>query len=105
MAAWFLCIAALGTGSIVLHHLALRVPRVAGSAVALVHCCLDGQGFDMMRAPFFLSRKMVDNKPGRRFNGIERRLFIWMHRHVTNATEFFRIPRNRIVELGGRIEL
>jgi KUP system potassium uptake protein len=34
-----------------------------------------------------------------------RRLFIWMHRNASDATEFFRIPRNRIVELGARIEL
>ena len=58
-----------------------------------------------MRAALFLSRKMVDNKPGRRFKGIERPLFIGMHRNVTDATEIFRIPRNRIVELGAHIEL
>jgi KUP system potassium uptake protein len=72
---------------------------------ALAHCSLDGQGFDMMRTTFFLSRETVDNKPGPRLKGIARRLFIWMHRNATDATEFFRIPRNRIVELGARIEL
>jgi KUP system potassium uptake protein len=41
----------------------------------------------------------------RRFQAMERRLFSWMHRNATDATEFFRIPRNRIVELGARIEL
>ncbi|HYA65792.1 MAG TPA: KUP/HAK/KT family potassium transporter, partial [Burkholderiaceae bacterium] len=72
---------------------------------ALAQCSLDGQGFDMMRTTFFLSRETVDNKPGPRLKGIARRLFIWMHRNATDATEFFRIPRNRIVELGARIEL
>jgi len=43
----------------------------------------------MMRATLFLSRKMVDKKPGPRFKGIARRLFIRMHRNVTDATEFF----------------
>ncbi|HYA65877.1 MAG TPA: potassium transporter Kup, partial [Burkholderiaceae bacterium] len=72
---------------------------------ALAHCSLDGQGFDMMRTTFFLSRETVARKPGRSFEGIARRLFAWMHRNATDATEFFRIPRNRIVELGARIEL
>ncbi|SPE34916.1 putative potassium transport system protein kup 1 [Burkholderiales bacterium] len=73
--------------------------------VALSHCSLDGQGFDMMRTTFFLSRETVELAPGRRLHGFARRLFTWMHRNATDATEFFRIPRNRIVELGARIEL
>jgi KUP system potassium uptake protein len=73
---------------------------------ALARCTLDGEGFDMMRTTFFLSRETVDvARRSRRFQAIERRLFSWMHRNATDATEFFRIPRNRIVELGARIEL
>jgi len=73
--------------------------------VALAHCTLDGQGFDMMQTTFFLSRETIETARGRRIKGIGRRLFAWMHRNATDATEFFRIPRNRIVELGARIEL
>jgi len=73
---------------------------------ALTFCTLDGEGFDMMRTTFFVSRETVGvARRGRRFQGLERRLFAWMHRNATDATEFFRIPRNRIVELGARIEL
>lgn len=73
---------------------------------ALARCTLDGEGFDMMRTTFFLSRETVDvPRRARRFSGGGRRLFSWMHRNATDATEFFRIPRNRIVELGARIEL
>jgi KUP system potassium uptake protein len=28
-----------------------------------------------------------------------------MHRNALSATEFFRIPPNRVVELGGQVEL
>jgi KUP system potassium uptake protein len=73
--------------------------------VALSHCTLEGEGFDMMRTTFFLSRETVETAKGKRMQRFARRLFAWMHRNATDATEFFRIPRNRIVELGARIEI
>jgi len=41
----------------------------------------------------------------RRLNPLLRRLFAWMQHNAADATEFFRLPPNRIVELGARIEL
>jgi KUP system potassium uptake protein len=32
-------------------------------------------------------------------------LFAWMARNATNATEFFNIPANRVVELGTHVEI
>ncbi|MGH7087886.1 MAG: KUP/HAK/KT family potassium transporter [Stellaceae bacterium] len=32
-------------------------------------------------------------------------LFIFMQRTMLSATEYFRIPSNRVVELGGQIEI
>jgi KUP system potassium uptake protein len=72
---------------------------------ALARCTLDGEGFDIMRTTFFLSRETVGAGARRNAGGLPRRLFIWMHRNATDATEFFRIPRNRMVELGARVEL
>ncbi len=72
---------------------------------ALARCTLDGEGFDMMRTTFFLSRETVEASRHHGLLGFARRVFSWMHRNATDATEFFRIPRNRIVELGARIEL
>jgi K+ transporter len=37
----------------------------------------------------------------RRLNPLLRRLFSWMQHNAADATEFFRLPPNRIVELGG----
>jgi KUP system potassium uptake protein len=71
---------------------------------ALSHCTLDGEGFDLMRTTFFVSRETVAVRRGKGFR-LAARLFVWMHRNATDATEFFQIPRNRIVELGGRIEV
>ena len=33
------------------------------------------------------------------------RLFVSMSRNAVKATDFFRIPTNRVVELGSRIEI
>jgi KUP system potassium uptake protein len=33
------------------------------------------------------------------------KLFEAMHRNAMAATEFFRIPSNRVIELGGQVEL
>jgi KUP system potassium uptake protein len=72
---------------------------------AFADCTLDGEGFDLMRTSFFMSRETVCVGAHGRLNPVVRRLFIWMHRNAYDATDFFRIPRNRIVELGVRIEL
>jgi KUP system potassium uptake protein len=72
---------------------------------AFARCVLDGEGFDLMRTTFFVSHETVCVGEHRRLNPVVRRLFIWMHRNAYDATDFFRIPRNRIVELGARIEL
>jgi KUP system potassium uptake protein len=43
---------------------------------------------------------------GRRgLNPLLRGLFAWVQHNAADATEFFRLPPNRIVELGARIEL
>ncbi len=66
-----------------------------------------GLRFDLMDTSFFLSRvKVMTVGAGRRaLNPVSRWLYAWMQRNAADATEFFRIPPNRIVELGARIEL
>jgi len=89
---------------IVLHYGFMQQPDIPA---ALGRHPVGGQGFDMMQTSFFLSRVTIaapDTGRGR-LNPLVRRLFAWLHRNETDATEFFRIPRNRIVELGARIEL
>jgi KUP system potassium uptake protein len=74
---------------------------------ALVNCLLEGQGIDEMQTTFFISRvsvsKTVDDRD--QINPLFCQIFAWLHRNEADATEFFHIPRNRIVELGAQIEL
>jgi KUP system potassium uptake protein len=62
--------------------------------------------FNLLETSFFVGRETVVAKPGAR--GIWRwrkKLFIFLQRTMLNATEYFRIPGNRVVELGGQIEI
>jgi KUP system potassium uptake protein len=54
-----------------------------------------------MDTSFFVGRVTIVA----RLNAIRYRLFEAMHRNALAATEFFRIPPNRVVELGGQVEI
>ncbi len=89
---------------IVLHYGFMQDPDVPA---ALAHCSLGGQALEEMETTYFLSRVSVAKSGAdpQRLNPLFCGLFGWMHRNEADATEFFRIPRNRIVELGAQIEL
>jgi KUP system potassium uptake protein len=76
-----------------------NVPR------ALEECRAHQLVFDMMDTSFFVGRVTVVARKFTRLNAIRYRLFEAMHRNALAATEFFRIPPNRVVELGGQVEI
>ena len=72
--------------------------------LAALNCI--GGAFDMMTASFFLGRqKLVASaaKPGMAL--WRERLFSWMSKSSESAMEFFKIPSNRVVELGSQIQI
>jgi KUP system potassium uptake protein len=61
---------------------------------------------NLMETSFFIGREKVRPRPSRVVVWRWRdRLFILLANLALDATEFFRIPPNRVVELGGQIEL
>ncbi|MBV7255615.1 potassium transporter Kup [Pacificimonas sp. WHA3] len=64
-----------------------------------------GPKFDMMSTSFFLSRQtlIAAEKPGMML--WREKLFAWMLRNSATAMEFFRLPTNRVVELGSQVEI
>ena len=65
-----------------------------------------GMEFNMMETSFFLSRQTL--VPTTQLPGMalwREKLFAAMSRNASSATAFFKIPTNRVVELGTRIEL
>jgi KUP system potassium uptake protein len=71
---------------------------------ALALCRVGGLRFDLMDTSFFVRREKIIAK---RRSGISLpfKKLILLSNMALDATEFFRIPVNRIVELGGRIKL
>ncbi len=62
--------------------------------------------FNPMETTYFLGRELliVSNKR-KTMSAWRKKLFIFMSHNALNATSFFRIPPNRVVELGSQIEL
>jgi KUP system potassium uptake protein len=64
-----------------------------------------GAEFKMMDTSFFLSRQtlLASERPGMMI--WREKLFSWMLRNAESAMEFFRLPTNRVVELGSQVEI
>ncbi|MGE5268486.1 MAG: potassium transporter Kup [Thiohalocapsa sp.] len=73
---------------------------------ALAQCRVQHFHINLMETSFFIGREKVRPRPRRAaFWRWRDRLFILLTDLALDATEFFRIPPNRVVELGGQIEL
>ena len=72
---------------------------------ALKRVKMCGEPFEMMKTSFFLSRQtlIASAKPGMAL--WREKLFAWMLRNAASAMEFFRLPTNRVVELGSQVEI
>jgi KUP system potassium uptake protein len=66
---------------------------------------LNSKGIDFkpMQASYFLGRETVVPASVPKLRFVRRWLFLFMSRNAVSATEFFRIPSDRVVELGVRI--
>jgi KUP system potassium uptake protein len=65
-----------------------------------------GEPFDMMTSSFFLGRQKLiasKDKPGMAL--WRERLFAWMMKSSESAMEFFKLPTNRVVELGSQMQI
>ena len=58
-----------------------------------------------MRTSYFLSRETLVVQKKFSFKSVRNRLFSLMMRNATRSTRFFRIPPNRVVEMGTQIEI
>lgn len=64
-----------------------------------------GPEFKMMDTSFFLARQTLlpSARPGMAL--WREKLFAWMLRNAESAMEFFKLPTNRVVELGSQVEI
>ena len=75
------------------------VPRDLGNTP------LAGGPFNMMTTSFYLGRQklIATKRPG--MAQWRERLFAWMNKNSESAMEFFKLPTNRVVELGSQLEI
>ena len=74
-------------------------------AALLKSCEMRGLHVEPMLTSYFLSRENVipTNLPGMAL--WREYIFVWMYRNGARASDFFRIPANRVVELGTQVEI
>jgi len=89
------------------YRLTLRYGFMEETDVPQALAAADGCGgpFELMKTSFFLSRQtlLASDKPGMAI--WREKLFSWMMRNSASAMEFFRLPTNRVVELGSQLEI
>ena len=94
----------LGKGffGLVLEYGFMQEPDVPAALKNVTGC---GQAFRMMETSFFLARQTLlpSAKPGMPL--WREKIFAWMLRNAESAMEFFRLPTNRVVELGSQVEI
>jgi KUP system potassium uptake protein len=94
----------LGQGfyRLVIHYGFMQEPDVPAALAQVTHC---GPQFKMMDTSFFLARQtlLASSRPGMAI--WREKLFAWMLRNAESAMEFFRLPTNRVVELGSQVEI
>ncbi|WP_326525053.1 potassium transporter Kup [Sphingomonas sp.] len=80
----------------------MQEPDVPAALKLARHC---GGEFRMMDTSFFLARQtlLASDKPAMML--WREKLFAWMLRNAESAMEFFRLPTNRVVELGSQVEI
>jgi KUP system potassium uptake protein len=85
---------------VVLHFGYMESPRVP-AALAMLRKA--GLKFDIMSTSFFVGRRTIKPSPTSSMPIWQRRLFISLSKQAANATDFFSIPSDRVVELGAQV--
>jgi KUP system potassium uptake protein len=76
-----------------------NVPR------ALMLARKTGWKFDIMQTSFFLSRRSVQVARASEMPRWQEKLFITLARNADNASSYFRLPSDRVVEVGTQISV
>src|SRR5262249_17272847 len=72
---------------------------------ALALCRAEGVGFELMETSFFVGRETLRASRKSPMHRWRQRLFIILSNNALNPTSFFRIPPNRVIEVGGHVEV
>jgi KUP system potassium uptake protein len=94
---------AKGFFRVILHYGFMDEVDVPADLVRIEEC---GEGFSMMTTSFFLGRQKLiaaREQPGMAL--WREKLFAWMMKSSESAMEFFKLPTNRVIELGSQLRI
>ena len=80
----------------------METPRVP-AAMALMRKC--GVKFDIMTTSFFLGKRTLKCSPASGMPQWQDKLFVNLSKQAINATDFFSIPSDRVVEMGAQVTI
>ena len=69
----------------------------------LEHCRRKDLNVELNQASFFLSRRSLKATEKSDLSAVQERLFIALASTAADATEYFRIPSDRVVEVGTQV--
>ena len=85
---------------VILHYGYMESPRIPSALASLRK---SGLKFDIMTTSFFLGRRTIKASPTSGMPLWQDNLFVALSKQAANATDFFAIPSDRVVELGAQI--
>jgi KUP system potassium uptake protein len=88
---------------VILHYGFMQEVDIPRDLAAITTC---GGPFNMMTTSFFLGRqKLIASKKAPGMALWREKLFAWMLKNSESAMEFFKLPTNRVVELGSQLQI
>jgi len=88
---------------VILHHGFMEEVNIPRDLAGIEKC---GEPFNMMSTSFFLGRqKLIASRKVPGMALWREKLFAWMLKSSESAMEFFKLPTNRVVELGSQIQM
>ena len=88
---------------VILHYGFMEEVDIPRDLARIKEC---GPAFNMMSTSFFLGRqKLIQSSKRQGMAPWRERLFAWMLKSSESAMEFFRLPTNRVVELGSQLQI
>ena len=88
---------------VILHYGFMQEVDIPRDLAAIKTC---GEPFNMMSTSFFLGRqKLIASKKVQGMALWREKLFAWMLQSSESAMEFFKLPTNRVVELGSQLQI
>nr|WP_246722230.1 potassium transporter Kup [Methylosinus sp. H3A] len=85
-----------------LHYGYMESPRVPAALAAMRKA---GVKYDIMTTSFFLGRRSIKESPASEMPAWQDRLYVALTKQSANATDFFSIPTDRVVELGAQLTI